>query len=145
MASGEGHGVVLAHPACGEGLDVDYAEEFGGTPNIGCLGFGGDLVHEGAGCVGGAVVDGEDFDGDGLGEEGAEGGFDGGCFVAGWDDDGELGSGWFGRRLVVAGVEEIGDAGKVASCGEGALGPSEGEEPGEEDGEDVENVHGVKG
>jgi hypothetical protein len=48
--------------------------------------------------------------------------------------------GW-GDDRACSGVEEVGDAGKVAGCGEGALGPDEGNEPGEDDGEDVEGVH----
>ena len=108
-------------------------------------GFRGDLIHDCAGCVDRAVVDGDDGEGDGLGEEGAEGGFDAGRFVAGRNDDGDFG----GRRrgcglVVVLRVEEAGNARQVVQRGEGDAGPGECDEPGEDDGEDVEDVHGQR-
>jgi len=51
LAGGERHGVGLAHPAVGEGFDVEDGEGFSGW-----LRFGGEAVHDGAGCVGGAIV-----------------------------------------------------------------------------------------
>ena len=142
LTSGESHSVGLAHPALGEVVDVEDGEGFPGW-----LRFGGEAVHDSAGCVGGAVVDGDDVDGDGLGEEGAEGGFDAGGFIAGGDDDGDVGGGRGGcgfARRVVAGVEEVGDLGQVVEGGEGDAGPEEGDEPGEDDGENVEGVHGCE-
>ncbi len=54
--------------------------------------LGGDGVDDGAGLVGGAVVDGDDLEvGVVLSEKGVERGGDVGGFVAGGDDDGE---GW---------------------------------------------------
>ena len=102
--------------------------EFGGV-------LGGEGVHDGAGGVGGAVVDGEDLEvGVVLIEEGFEGGGDVGGFVAGGNDDGD---GWVaGGSSVVLGVEEVGDAGEAAGGGDGLPEPREGDEPGEEfDGE----------
>jgi hypothetical protein len=43
---------------------------------------------------------------------------------------------------VVAGIEEIRDAGQVVEGGEGDSGPDKGDEPGHDDGDDGERVHG---
>jgi hypothetical protein len=115
---------VLPIQPSGRVVDVEDGEGFAGW-----LRFGGEAVHDGAGCVGGAIVDGDDGDGDGLREEGAESGFDVGGFVAGGDDDGDVGSGRVGCGFagrVVARVEEVGDAGQVVERGEGDAGPEEG-------------------
>jgi hypothetical protein len=42
---------------------------------------------------------------------------------------------------MVTRVEEIGDAGQVVERGEADAGPDEGDEPGEDEGDDIERVH----
>ena len=108
-------------------------------------------IHERAGGVGGAVVDGEDFDGDGLGEEGAEGGFDGGGFVAGGNDDGDTGYNFptllrktaLRTRMGYPGIlEEVGDAGEMALGSDGALGPDNEDELANGIRDEIEPLHG---
>ncbi len=61
LTRGERHGVGFAHPAGGQFLDMEDADRFAL-----CAAFGGDAVHDFACVVSGAVVDGEDLDGDSL-------------------------------------------------------------------------------
>jgi hypothetical protein len=144
LAGSESHGVGLAHPAFGEGVDVDDGEEFSGGQGF-CSEAGGHGIHDRASGVRGAVVDSDDFDRNGLIEEGTERGFDGSGFVAGGDDNGDLRSGliWGGGfSRVVAGVEEIRNAGQMIERRQDDSSPDEGDEPGQEDDDNVEGVHG---
>ena len=95
-----------------------------------CFGvLGGEVVDEGAGGVGGAVVDGDDAERLGvvLGEEGLEGSGDVGGFVAGGDDDAEGGS--VERGVVVSGKKEVGDSGEADGGGDCLPKPCEGDDP----------------
>jgi len=122
-------GVGLAEPTCGQVGDVEDLQRVG---RGGCGEVGGEVVHEGAGLVGGAVVDGDDLEADAGGpEQRTEGGLDGGLLVAGGDDDGELGLvvvGWQGPGGGEA--REVGQCGSEAEPLEGLPEPAEGEEPG---------------
>ena len=122
LPGGESHGVGLAHPPGRKIGDVDDGE-----PG---LGFRCNSIHDGAGCIGGAVINGEDFYRNRLdGEERAEGGLDIGFFIAGGDDDGDKRQlRWF-ERVGVAGIEEIWDARQIAQGGEDARGPQKHNEP----------------
>src|SRR3954467_6391065 len=63
-------GVRLAEPACGEFSDVDDFELVGAIASA-C--FGGNCVHDAAGAISGAVIDGDDLEFDaGRCEERAE-------------------------------------------------------------------------
>jgi len=125
---GEGKGVGLSEPAFGEFPIVDDFELVWGG-----VGFGGDGVHERAGAVSGAVVDGDDLEADsGRGEEGAKGGLDGGFFVAGGDDYGYVWAGAGGGGARGVGVGEVGEGGDAAKGHGGLAEPAEGEQRGED-------------
>jgi len=121
LAGGEGHGVGFAKPAGGEFGDVEGAEFL--------RVLGGDGVDDGAGLVGGAVVDGDYVEvGVVLSQEGVEGGGDVDCLVAGGDDDGDGGRARWGE--VVFWFEEIGNSGEAEGGGDDLPEPGEGDQPG---------------
>ena len=126
---GLGHGIGFAEPAGGEGADVEGLDAGGG-------------VHEGAGRVVGAVVDGHDVEvGVVLSEEGVEAGLDIGLFVMRGDDDGEDGEA--GRGEVVRGEGEVGEGGEATGGGEDAGEPGGGKEPGDDGADGVCARHGT--
>ncbi len=123
LAGGEGHGVGFAEPACGEFRDVEGAESF----RVLCC----DAVDDFAGCVGAAVVDGDDLEvGVVLGEESVQRGGDVGGLVARGNDDGDGGRAC-GGDVVLRG-EEVGDTWQADDGGDHLPEPEEGDEPGDE-------------
>jgi hypothetical protein len=101
--------------------------------------FGGECIHDCAGLVVGAVVDGEDLEvGIVLLQERLEAGGDVRGFVAGRDDDGERGA-VEGAQVVLL-QRNVGDAGKAASGGECLPCPGQGDEPGDGDEGELEGV-----
>jgi len=100
--------LVGHHDDAGSAAEVVEAEGDGAAEAVGAGvadgAEGGDFfafgLEDGPGGVGGSVLDDEDFVGDGveveLEVEVLDGGGDAAFFVAGWDDDGEVG-GHFGK------------------------------------------------